>query len=65
MSGSHALQEEVEQRPLGCKVFPLDNPMKFKNAQGILVLDAVFARLGAKTIPKGGPNALEGERKKK
>lgn len=54
MIGNDALQEEMEQRPLSCKVFPLDNPVKFENAMGILVLDAIFVPLAVKSVPKGG-----------
>ena len=65
MSGSDALQEEMEQRLLSCKVFPLDNPVKFENALGILVLDVVFVPLAWTSVPKGRRNTLENKGKEK
>ena len=54
MSGSDALQKEMEQRLLSYKVFPLDNPVKFENVLSILVLDVVFVPLDGTSVPKGG-----------
>ena len=54
MSGCDALKEEMDQRLLSCKVFPLDNPMRFENALGILVLDVVFVPLARTSVLKGG-----------
>ena len=54
VSRSDALQEEMEQRLLSCKVCPLDNSVKFENALGILVLDVVFVPLAGTSVPKGG-----------
>ena len=53
MSGSDALQEEMEQRLLSCKVFLFDNPVKSENALGILVLDVVFVPFSGTSVPKG------------
>lgn len=44
---------DVDQGSLGCSVFPLDKPVKFENAVGILEPDAEFVPPGAKTVPRG------------
>ena len=54
MSGSDVLQEKMEQRLLSCKVFPLDNSVKFEDALGILVLDIVFVLLADTSVPNDG-----------